>query len=62
MLLLLCPLFRHPPVTTFIYDGAIENEAERQANIARMKGITMLVECACGRKIVDPIWRPRWRA
>ena len=56
-----CPLIGHPPITSAVFNGEAENMAERTRNLLAMRGAEMTVNCCCGRKMVDPIWRPWWR-
>lgn len=56
-----CALLGHPPSTSLYWDGKVENEMERTTNVLAMKGATVRVSCACGGKMVDPVWRPAWR-
>lgn len=58
---ILCAIAGHPPITSIAWDEQVENTAEREANLIKMQGGYMTVNCACGRKMVDPIWRPWWR-
>jgi len=58
---LICLLYNHPPVTSFAWNGRVENTAERTTNLAAMKGMSITVNCVCGAKMVSPIWRPWWR-
>lgn len=60
-ILVLCHLLRHPPVTSIAFQGKVENAAERTTNVLAMKGTTLRVSCACGHRMVSPIWHPWWR-
>lgn len=60
-LYVLCALLGHPPFTSIAFGGSQENTMERTTNVLAGKGMTVQVNCACGRKMVDPIWRPWWR-
>lgn len=56
-----CLVFSHPPFTSFIYGGESERRIEWVARAMATKGMTVQVQCVCGRRMVDPIWQPWWR-
>ena len=56
-----CLLYNHPPRTSFYWGDEEENRVERHVRIAAAHGVTVTVQCLCGRRMVDPIWRPWWR-
>lgn len=59
--LFFCLVLNHPPITSIVWGGRVEQDAERTAYILAARGLDMKINCLCGKKMVDPIWWPWWR-